>query len=1123
MLPAEKLKILLYIEPTLEREDTNFRTSSTFKDLPIIPLLDSKLVDVHLICSEFTYLHAKTANSFKNIYKKYNLNNHITIMSQSDTRALGISAKKQRLSIYNLNLSDNIINKYKSLYKTKLKEFVPDIIISYESPAEHLRRIFPNTLLLNQTQSSIRRSAIPQYKDFIFDPYILKKGIIKENLNEIVKLKFSKEQYQLLEKYKLIFKDAITHKISNNINQIVKDLYKRFDKLYILPLQGSHFNFEGNTNFDNQLDAICYVMDQAPKNCGIIVTEHSLYQKELTTNNLLYLRQKYPNFIYLEGLKNIPHLSTLLLYLVNGICIVSSFLFYIALLLQKEVFLLGEWGIPQLASGTQLFKPDNKINKHQINNTLLFLLNNLTISNELVNDPKYFVDYLQNLFNEYKQNTLNYKTFLQFNHLQPTLLTYPTQEEILPEVLEFQKKYTDENSKKICKQIVDRKVISFDIFDTLLVRSVFQPTDVFKLMETDKSIGKILPNFAETRIFFEEFTHHTVKSKKPIFQDITIDEIYENIQKELKLSDSDTAYLKQKEIESEQKVLYSRSYAKDLFNLAKSLNKKIILISDMYLSASILANILKDNGYIGWDKLYVSSEIKLKKSTGDLFTYIINDLKVNASTILHFGDNYQADILKGREKKLVCVHLPKTTDILKRLSFFNAPNGLKLQEIPTTERMLFAVMANKLFSNPFIDYDVSSLWNGNWYNRGYITLGPIIFNSIISMVHYAKQNQINNIHFILRDGFIPKQIFENMQNLMGVKDIRSNYLLLNRYNMYCYLLINNPYVLLLTGIFNKNQKVSKIVDFFFKNQETLNLVISKLSTIKVYPYNSVQQVKKLLPEIIQILASFIDKNQMYNFEEYLNQTIDKKNNNLIFDVGYRGTSHLFLSQVGFEDIKAYYISVHDSKDFYPSSQKEGFINDKFLQLKILNNQTNSQPLFEYAISYPYSISNMLEELNITNYHSYLPQNETIDNVDLLLLMQQGILDFANDCIKYCNKFLINYKPTPYTSYQLMQYFTTITSQKDIFKLDIPNSNFNQNLHFQVPQAKKEILKTVITAPTFNQTLPFSEKINFLLNESKVPNFIKEYINIIHQYGKSSKKVKLKKIIVKYYLKFFYKN
>ena len=55
----------------------------------------------------------------------------------------------------------------------------------------------------------------------------------------------------------------------------------------------------------------------------------------------------------------------------------------------------------------------------------------------------------------------------------------------------------------------------------------------------------------------------------------------------------------------------------------------LITFDDGHKSNLEAARYLKDKGFVGFSRLFVSSEIKKCKHTGNLFKYILNELNIN--------------------------------------------------------------------------------------------------------------------------------------------------------------------------------------------------------------------------------------------------------------------------------------------------------------------------------------------------------------------------------------------------------------------------------------------------------------------------------------------------------------
>jgi len=163
---------------------------------------------------------------------------------------------------------------------------------------------------------------------------------------------------------------------------------------------------------------------------------------------------------------------------------------------------------------------------------------------------------------------------------------------ILSEIPSIKSKYynkIDVITNDLKNEINKYNVISFDIFDTLLVRPYVKPTDVFEHLEKlNNATG-----FTKARIKAETESW----SKRGG----TFDGIYEFIDQEYK-------WLKEKELSLEYNSVTGRSLVKNIYEYSIKQNKTVIVISDMYFSKQVLINMLKKCGYLNIEKLYVSSE-----------------------------------------------------------------------------------------------------------------------------------------------------------------------------------------------------------------------------------------------------------------------------------------------------------------------------------------------------------------------------------------------------------------------------------------------------------------------------------------------------------------------------------
>lgn len=295
------------------------------------------------------------------------------------------------------------------------------------------------------------------------------------------------------------------------------------------------------------------------------------------------------------------------------------------------------------------------------------------------------------------------------------------------------------------KLIRNSDVISFDIFDTLLIRPYVKPTDLFYHIEQNYNCA----GYAETRIMAEQKARKTLINKS--CEDITLDEIYENISK-------DFEHLKKVELEYEYKLLNRHTYIYNAYKYALWLGKKIVITSDMYLPDYFLKDVLNKNGYKNFEKLYLSSSLKKSKRTGTLYDEIIKDYP--NKKILHIGDNINSDIKEAQKKGLDTYYVEK---IISKYIQKNHKAKILLEKLPNNVGASIMLM---LFARKNSDY------KNFWEKIGYEYGGPVSYGYTNWIKKSLIERNIKNIAFIARDGYTLQKVF----NLQKPKDINSYYI-----------------------------------------------------------------------------------------------------------------------------------------------------------------------------------------------------------------------------------------------------------------------------------------------------------------------------------------------------------
>lgn len=287
------------------------------------------------------------------------------------------------------------------------------------------------------------------------------------------------------------------------------------------------------------------------------------------------------------------------------------------------------------------------------------------------------------------------------------------------------------------------KYISFDIFDTLILRPFHEPSDLFGILDGKYfELTNSKTSFKRIRMDSEILLRREISEKDKSIQDITITEIYDYISDTYKIDKGVTNKLKEFEINLEVEFCLPRKVSKEIFDMLLYVGKDIILVSDMYLEYKDIVAILEKNKYTNFKKLYISSQYKKTKSSSELFEHVMQELNCKPNEIIHLGDNYNADVKGASKVGITGVYYPRTLEIFEnkiserktnKLSNFiseglNATNGLELSK---------ALIANKIFDNPFTSVTIDNNFNYSYYNFGYYVIGTYLL-SILEDLKVSK-------------------------------------------------------------------------------------------------------------------------------------------------------------------------------------------------------------------------------------------------------------------------------------------------------------------------------------------------------------------------------------------------
>lgn len=329
---------------------------------------------------------------------------------------------------------------------------------------------------------------------------------------------------------------------------------------------------------------------------------------------------------------------------------------------------------------------------------------------------------------------------------------YDMQGKKINRICEEARKRKVSNKEELAEQIAVHDCISFDVFDTLLIRKAMLPEDVFEL------VGRKL---REDGIIIKDFKKKRLKAQEELgLNNPTIDDIYDRFCKKYKLSQQIGKRCRELELEVESRVLIPRQEMVQIYQECLNAGKKVSLVTDMYIPEKLLAPLLEKNGISGYSALYVSCDRKQLKLQGLLKTY--RD-EVGGSSYLHIGDHVIHD---G-----ICAALTDMDYCLVAVGYKLAQTtvyGSCMEQAHSLEaRIMLGMVLARVFNSPFAMPDQEGkLYFQTDYDYGYAFFAPLISQFAIWLYRQITDNQFDDVLFAARDGFLMKKLYGILRESM---------------------------------------------------------------------------------------------------------------------------------------------------------------------------------------------------------------------------------------------------------------------------------------------------------------------------------------------------------------------
>lgn len=313
-------------------------------------------------------------------------------------------------------------------------------------------------------------------------------------------------------------------------------------------------------------------------------------------------------------------------------------------------------------------------------------------------------------------------------------------------------------------------VISFDLFDTLVMRQTLAPDDVVRYVDCRlQEQGVLIEDFYSKRLGSEkELSKYTAPTLTEIYNDV-LWKSEEDFRK-WKITAGQLAEL---EWDIDFELIIPRKEVCDIFREAIAGGKKVYIVSDTYYNKKQLAEILNKCEITEYADILASSDYKTSK-TQNLFAVLKH--KENGKKCLHIGDDIMADIESAHKFAIETCRLLGGLDLLESVGNL----GLADDMDSLSGHLKIGLFISKIFNSPFqFETEDKRITIADAYDIGYLLCAPMISDFVLWFYNQVKKWGFENIWFSARDGYLIKKMYAYLMKLQKQED-KSVYFLVSR-------------------------------------------------------------------------------------------------------------------------------------------------------------------------------------------------------------------------------------------------------------------------------------------------------------------------------------------------------
>lgn len=313
------------------------------------------------------------------------------------------------------------------------------------------------------------------------------------------------------------------------------------------------------------------------------------------------------------------------------------------------------------------------------------------------------------------------------------------------------KKVSGYKKSQVMQKALTYDAVSFDLFDTLVMRQVLFPADVFELVDD---------RLRQHGIMIEDFPAKRMASEKELSRDRAprLSEIYAHMKQAYQLSEIEPEQMAVLEWEIDCGLVVPRREVCRLLADLEARGKKVYIVTDSYYNKKQITRILKKCGITHYTDVFVSCEYGRGKTQG-----LFHDFKetVDVWSYLHIGDDVAADVESAEKNGISAFRLYSGIDLLEQAGYM----GLWDYTQQLSDKIKIGMFVANVFNDPFqFETEECRIGVHTAYDIGYVFFAPMICDFILWFRGQAEKYGLENILFCARDGYLVKQLYDELCN-----------------------------------------------------------------------------------------------------------------------------------------------------------------------------------------------------------------------------------------------------------------------------------------------------------------------------------------------------------------------